>query len=292
MQQSAIVTGAGTGVGRATALALANAGWSVALLGRTETTLFETKSLAPRPDDMLVLPCDVGDPAAVRQAIQSVLSRFAGVNALVCSAGTNTAKRSWSDTSDADFELVMKANLDGVYHCIRAVLPTMRQQKFGTVVTIASIASLRGMAQPGVAYTASKFAVRGLMQSFNAEQRPHGIRGCTIFPGEINTPLLDRRAVPPPAEHRAKIIQPEDVAAMRDALRSNLPGAGGDRRIDRYAEIEFDVGFAQSTRADALSRHSRKLKTSSVAPRPDPCYKIKEPQWDRPIYSPIRCSGI
>jgi NADP-dependent 3-hydroxy acid dehydrogenase YdfG len=222
MQHTAIVTGAGTGVGRATAFALATAGWAVALLGRTESTLKETRSLSPRPDEMLVLPCDVADAAAVKQATQTALSRFGGVHALVCSAGTNTAKRSWNDTTDVDFELVMKANLDGVYHSIRAVLPTMRQQKSGTIVAIASIASLRGMAQPGVAYTASKFAVRGLMQSLNAEERPHGIRGCAIFPGEINTPLLDRRAVPPPAEHRAKIIQPEDVAACV-MLAINLP---------------------------------------------------------------------
>jgi NAD(P)-dependent dehydrogenase (short-subunit alcohol dehydrogenase family) len=151
MQHSAIVTGAGTGVGRATALALANAGWTVALLGRTESTLEETRKLAPRPDEMIVLPCDVADASAVDLATQSALSHFGGIQALVCSAGTNTAKRSWSDTTDDDFELVMKANLDGVYHSIRAVLPTMRQQKSGTIVAIASIASLKGMAQPGVA---------------------------------------------------------------------------------------------------------------------------------------------
>ncbi|HEX4125855.1 MAG TPA: SDR family oxidoreductase [Tepidisphaeraceae bacterium] len=222
MHQSAIVTGAGTGVGRATALALAATGWSVALLGRTESTLRETRDSAPRPDEMLVLPCDVADAAAVERATQSARLHFGRIDALVCSAGTNTAKRSWADTSNADFELVMNANLGGVYHAVRAVLPTMREQKSGTVVAIASIASLRGMAQPGVAYTASKFGVRGLMQSLNSEERPHGIRACAIFPGEINTPLLDRRAVPPPAEHRAKIIQPEDVAACV-MLAVNLP---------------------------------------------------------------------
>jgi NADP-dependent 3-hydroxy acid dehydrogenase YdfG len=222
MPHTAIVTGAGTGVGRATALALAHAGWSVALLGRTESTLAETRRLAPNPDAMLVLPCDVADSSAVNNATQATIKRFGGVQALVCSAGTNTAKRSWSDATDADFELVMKANLDGVYHAIRAVLPTMRQQKSGTVVAIASIASLRGLAQPGVAYTASKFAVRGIMQTLNAEESQNGIRACSIIPGEINTPLLDRRAVPPPPEHRAKIIQPEDVAQCV-MLAINLP---------------------------------------------------------------------
>ena len=108
---------------------------------------------------------------------------------------------------------MLSANLDGAFHCVHAVLPGMRRQGVGTVVVINSEAGRAASAKSGVAYVASKFGLAGLVQSLNAEERAHGIRACSIFPGDVNTPLLDRRPQPPPPEARVKMLQPEDVAA-------------------------------------------------------------------------------
>ena len=91
-------------------------------------------------------------------------------------------------------------------------------------MNILSDAAMIANAKAGAAYSASKFGVRGLTQSINLEQRQHGIRACGIFPGDINTPLLDRRPVPPSAEQRQQMLQPEDVADCV-MLAISLPGA-------------------------------------------------------------------
>jgi NADP-dependent 3-hydroxy acid dehydrogenase YdfG len=98
----------------------------------------------------------------------------------------------------------------------------MRKHGGGTIVNIVSDAGLLANAKAGAAYVAGKFGVAGLTQSINAEERGNGIRACAIFPGDINTPLLDKRPVPPPAEAREKMLQPEDVAECV-MLAINLP---------------------------------------------------------------------
>jgi NAD(P)-dependent dehydrogenase (short-subunit alcohol dehydrogenase family) len=121
-----------------------------------------------------------------------------------------------------DFHRVIDANLNGTFHCVRAVLPGMRRAGGGTIVVIVSDAGMSASAKAGAAYVASKFGQRGLVQSINAEERGHGVRATAIFPGDINTPLLDKRPVPPPPEARAKMLQPEDLAACA-MLAINLP---------------------------------------------------------------------
>ncbi len=207
----AIITGAGSGIGRATALRLVKEGWRVALVGRRADALAETVRLAGGTTS--VQPCDVADGAAVRGVVAKVLAEFGRVDALVHCAGTNIARRSWEQLSAEDYRALVAMNLDGVFHCVQAVLPGMRQQGAGTIVVINSEAGRIANAKAGAAYVVSKFGLAGLVQSLNAEERAHGIRACSIFPGDVNTPLLDKRPVPPPPEARVKMLQPEDVAA-------------------------------------------------------------------------------
>src|SRR5262245_23784083 len=213
MQKIAVVTGAGSGVGRSTALMLLEGGWGVALVGRREAALRETtEQAADAGERALVLPCDIGEQAAVEQMAGQVFARFGRVDALVNAAGTNTPARSLAELSAENYHRLIDTNLNGAYYCTQAFLPAMREQGSGTIVNIISEAGLRANAKAGVAYVISKFGMTGLTQSINAEERPNGIRACAIFPGDINTPILDLRPSPPPPEARQRMLQAEDVA--------------------------------------------------------------------------------
>ena len=225
MDKTAVVTGAGSGVGRAVALRLAGEGWSVALAGRTAASLNETRSLAgPFADQLFVTPCDVSDPKSVAEMAAEALQVLGGgVGALVNSAGTNIPRRAMDVLTVEDFRRLVDINLNGTFYCIHHFLPNMRQRGGGTIVNIVSDAGLWG-ANPkaGTAYVASKFGVTGLTEALNAEERARGIRACAIFPGDIDTPLLEKRPAPPTPEARQRMLQPEDVAECV-MLAINLP---------------------------------------------------------------------
>jgi NADP-dependent 3-hydroxy acid dehydrogenase YdfG len=222
MPKIAVVTGAGSGVGRAAAIRLVKEGWSVALIGRREEALKETAALTIDPARTFVVPCDVADSPAVLKMASEVLGRFGEVDALVHAAGTNIPKRSWDVLTVEDYKQVIDINLNGAFYCVRAFLPTMRRKQAGTIVLIVSDAGLSASAKAGPGYAASKFAERGLAQSINAEERGNGIRCTSLCPGDINTPILDKRPVVPSPEARLKMLQPEDVADCV-MLAINLP---------------------------------------------------------------------
>ena len=208
--KTAVVTGAGTGVGRATAVLLARNGWRVALIGRTESSLKETAQLAGKGS--VILPCDISQPGPVEAMGKRVLSEFGEVEVLVNAAGTNTPRRSLKELTLEKYRELVETNLTGAYLCVQAFLPGMRQRGSGTIVNIVSDAGKHASAKSGVAYAVSKFGMAGLTQSINAEERGNGIRACAIFPGDIDTPLLDKRPQPPPPEARTKMLQSEDLA--------------------------------------------------------------------------------
>lgn len=214
MSKVAVVTGAGSGVGRAVALALIQRDWRVAIVGRREEALRETMQIAPpeSADRWLVCPCDIGDLAAVNQMAAQVAAKFGEVEALVNAAGTNVPKRSLEVLSIEDYQQMLNANLHGAYFCVQAFLPAMRRRRSGTIVNIGSDAGIQASAKSGPGYVISKFGLRGLTQSINAEERQNGIRACSVLPGDINTPLLDKRPSPPPPEARVNMLRPEDVA--------------------------------------------------------------------------------
>ena len=223
MKKSVVITGAGSGVGRAVAIKLARSGWQIALVGRSEHTLQETTDLCQcQPEDCRVCPCDITDSKAVFAMAAGVLAKFGNLTALINSAGMNIAKRSLQTVTLEEFQLVLKTNLEGAFNCIQAVLPTMRNRQEGTIVNINSVAGKWASELAGAAYSASKFGLTGLTETINKEERRNGIRACGIFPGEINTPLLDKRPHPPTTEARSHMLQPEDIAECV-SLVLNLP---------------------------------------------------------------------
>jgi NADP-dependent 3-hydroxy acid dehydrogenase YdfG len=216
------VTGAGSGVGRSTTLKLVAQGWRVVLIGRTEESLRATVELTKQANRCVVHPLRIGDLEATKKLGESVLAQFGRIDLLVNAAGTNVPKRSLEVLSIADYNLMLDSNLNGAYYLIQAFLPTMRKQKSGTIVNIVSDAGRQASPKAGPAYVISKFGMVGLTQSINAEERGNGIRACAILPGDIDTPLLDKRPAPPSAEARSRMLQPEDVADCV-LLAVNLP---------------------------------------------------------------------
>lgn len=219
MEKTAVITGAGSGVGAAMARALAAEGWRVALVGRRRAPL---ESVATNMSGALVVPCDVGDAAAVETMANQVLAGFGGVEVLVNAAGTNVPRRALEVLSLADYHEMMNANLNGAFYCVQAFLPQMRERGSGTIINIISEAGKAASPKAGPGYVISKFGMAGLTSAINAEERARGIRACSIFPGDIDTPILDKRPAPPDAAARAKMMQPEDIAACA-LLAINLP---------------------------------------------------------------------
>ena len=223
MTRSAVVTGAGSGVGQAVALALVKQGWRVAIVGRRAETLKDTVERAGADKDkLLVCPCDIGKCADVAQLGKEVLSKLGVVEVLVNAAGTNAPKRALEVLSLEDYHAMMDTNLNGAYFVTQAFLPGMRAQKSGTIVHVVSDAGKQASPKAGPAYVMSKFGLAGLTQSINAEERGNGVRACAVFPGDIDTPLLDKRPSPPSAEARTRMLRPEDVADCV-LLAINLP---------------------------------------------------------------------
>jgi NAD(P)-dependent dehydrogenase (short-subunit alcohol dehydrogenase family) len=213
MIKTAVVTGAGSGVGQAAAVALARDGWRVAVIGRRETALNGTASLAgPDAKRLVICPCDIADPSAVDKMAARVRSEIGDIEVLCNAAGTNTPARSLKELSLEKYRELVDTNLTGAYLCVQAFLPRMRERRSGTIINIVSEAGKQASPKAGVAYVVSKFGMAGLTQSINAEERPNGIRACSIFPGDIDTPILDKRPSPPSAEARQKMLRGEDIA--------------------------------------------------------------------------------
>jgi NADP-dependent 3-hydroxy acid dehydrogenase YdfG len=211
--KSAVVTGGGSGVGRAVGLKLVEQGWRVAIMGRRIEALEETRRLAgSAASHVTIHRCDVGDAEAVAEAGSRIIKEFGDVDVLVNAAGTNAPRRALAVLSLEDYHAMIDGNLNGAYYCVQAFLPQMRARGRGVIINIVSEAGRQASPKAGPAYVMSKFGLAGLTQSINAEERGAGIRACSIFPGDIDTPLLDKRPQPPDARARAAMLHPEDVA--------------------------------------------------------------------------------
>jgi NAD(P)-dependent dehydrogenase (short-subunit alcohol dehydrogenase family) len=222
-RRTAVITGAGSGVGRAIAVRLSGDGWDLALIGRTRSRIEETvTSCRQNIGQFGSYDCDVGNATEVATAATAILSDFPRVDAVINAAGENISQRSLDVLMVDDFERVIRTNLNGSFFVLREFLPRMRSQKSGTIINIVSDVGLLANPKAGTAYVASKFGQGAMIQSINHEEQAHGIRACALFPGDINTPLLDKRAHPPSEEARLKMLQTEDLSECV-SLVLNLP---------------------------------------------------------------------
>jgi NAD(P)-dependent dehydrogenase (short-subunit alcohol dehydrogenase family) len=191
--KSILVTGAGSGVGRATALAFLAAGWGVALVGRRAGALEETAAMSGAAERALVLPADITDPNAVESAFAAAVERFDRLDALFNNAGAGTPAKTIDEMAIEDWRQVVEVNLNGAFYCARAAFRQMRVQRpqGGRIVNNGSISA--HVPRPGSApYTATKHAVTGLTRTLSLDGRPYDIACGQIDIGNAETPMTER----------------------------------------------------------------------------------------------------
>lgn len=210
--KSAWVTGAGSGIGRAIAIAFAKEGAKVALTGRRTAPLEETAKMIG--DAAIVVPADLTDQAQIAAALAKVEGTIGGPDILVNNAGVNLPKRYLHQLTPDAIHTLVDGNLTAPFMTSVAVLPGMRARGGGMLIQIASMAGKGISFLSGPGYTAAKHGFVALSQSINQENGIHNIRSCCICPGEVATDILKNRPEPVPAEDIERLLQPEDLAAM------------------------------------------------------------------------------
>lgn len=208
------VTGAGSGMGRASAVAAGASGRRVALSGRRADALEQTaqRIVEAGGSDPLVLPLDVTDAEALDAAYARIASELGYVDELVLAAGLNAPQRTWADQTMADFARIVDTNLVAVARTIDLVLPGMRATRHGTIVVVSSISAWRLSPGAGVAYTASKRGLKALTETINGQEGRNGIRATLLLPGDVDSEFLRLRPAEPDAATRARMLTPEDIA--------------------------------------------------------------------------------
>ncbi|MBN2593860.1 MAG: SDR family oxidoreductase [Sedimentisphaerales bacterium] len=208
-----LVAGGAGGIGLGIAKAFACEGCKVAITDISKEAIDQAIKDAEPDITLLGRTCDITDRKQVAQLFQWLGDELGAIDILVNSAGINIANRMMSNIDPADFDRMMQVNTTGTFNCIHAALPTMRQKGSGLIVNIVSLAGKRVMLLAGMPYCVSKFATGALGTFVNLEECGNGIKVTNIYPGETNTPIVDKRPTPPPPEKRAKMLQPEDIAA-------------------------------------------------------------------------------
>jgi 3-oxoacyl-[acyl-carrier protein] reductase len=209
MPETALITGATEGIGRATAFALGKAGYRVGICARTEAKIETTlKELAAEGIEAAGAAADVGDPKQTQRAVEQITGRLGEIEVLVNNAGILIAKP-FQELTLEDWDSTMSTNLRSLYLVTRLVLPAMRRKRNGTIVNVSSLAGRNGFAG-GTAYTASKHAVLGFSKSLMLEVRKENIRVIAICPGSVATGMLQDQ--PMLKSEPTKILRPEDVA--------------------------------------------------------------------------------
>jgi NAD(P)-dependent dehydrogenase (short-subunit alcohol dehydrogenase family) len=212
--QVAWVTGAGTGIGEAGALALARAGMTVVLTGRRKEPLEDVaKRIAAAGGTAQVEPADVADATAVRRAADAIASAFGRLDVLVNNAGLNIPERRWSKLQPDGIQKIIGANLTGAFLVVQAALPLMRA-KGGVMIHTSSWAGRFIGPVSGPAYMAAKHGVVAMSHSINLEEGRHGIRSSVLCPGEVATPILANRSPPETPEAMAHMLQSEDMGEL------------------------------------------------------------------------------
>jgi NADP-dependent 3-hydroxy acid dehydrogenase YdfG len=208
------ITGAGTGIGEASAKALAEAGAHLVLSGRRKEPLVNVvKAIVAAGGTAEVHSLNVADAAATQAIADDINARLGGVDIFMANAGLNVANRRTEDLTVEAFDQVISVNLNGVMYGVLAVLPHMRPKGAGTIIINSSWAGRFPSGRSGSAYNAAKHALVAMSHTINMENGMDGIRCSVLMPGGTNTPI-HQRAEAPSAERLANLLQPEDLGAF------------------------------------------------------------------------------
>ncbi len=227
--QVCIITGGGSGIGRDATIKMVQEGAKVVIIGRTESKLDAVKTEVEAAGGTVVSwTLDVSDYDAVQQMANDVLDNFGKIDILVNNAGHSSHNRRLLNTTPEEVRSVVDSNLIGTFFCTQAVVSAMLKAKSGTIINISSLAAVTPGPFSGFAYGAAKAGVINFTEFLNNDLRNTGIRASVIIPGEVATPILDNRPIPPDDDARTMMV---DVAETSEAImliatlppRSNIP---------------------------------------------------------------------
>jgi NADP-dependent 3-hydroxy acid dehydrogenase YdfG len=211
--KTALITGGGSGIGLAVARVFLKEGARVAIAGRNAEKLQRASQTLAAGDRLTFQAADVADPIQVQDLVRKVLEHLGRIDILVNNAGINIKDREFRKLTPESWQRLLRVNLDSAFYCMHAVLPQMFQRRDGLIVNISSTSGKRAHPLAGVAYAASKFGMAALGLGLAAEEKDSGVRVSNIYPGEVDTPILEARPEPLSEAHRQSILKPEDVAA-------------------------------------------------------------------------------
>ena len=236
----ALVTGAGTGIGRESAILLAREGATVVLTGRRIGPLEDVAAeIKKQGGKAISRTLDIESRAAILEAMSSV----GAIDILVNNAGSASKVLNARFLSEEEWNSTVNVNLSAVFNLTQAVLPAMIAKGEGTIITVSSLAALNPNLLGGAAYGAAKAGVKNFMTFLHNTYRNQGIRATTILPGETNTPIMDNRARPPLDRERAVMLDPHDVARAVLLCASLQKGA-------MIPELHICPTFMRDTSAD------------------------------------------
>lgn len=207
------VTGAGSGIGEAAALALADEGATVILTGRTASKLESVAARIPQ-GGAHVVPADLTDKAQVAKVGDYIRDKFNRLDILINNAGVNIVNRHWDKLTPEGIDTLIQGNLVGALYCVTVALPFMRAQQDGVIVHTASMAGRFIGGVSGPIYVTAKHGIVAMSHGLNMQECINGIRSTVFLPGEVATPILDQRPNPVGPEVRARMVQPEDCGDL------------------------------------------------------------------------------
>ena len=251
----AVVTGASSGIGRATALALAQRGAKVALAARRVGLLEEVAAQIRQADgEALVVPTDVSEPFQIDNLIREVLSRWGQVDILVSNAGQYIRRT----TTELDAEVIqasMRVNFFSHLHAVLAALPHMLERRSGHIVLVSTMNGKKGI-RPDAPYAAAKFALNGLGEVMRHELREQGIAVVLILPGRVDTPLIENLKVP----WISAKISPQAVAK---AILRGIERNQAEVYVPPYVKLLYIVNALSPRLGDLIARsfHLQGLET-------------------------------
>ena len=208
-----VITGGGSGIGRASAIQMASEGAVAIVVGRTLSKVEAVRDeIAANGGAAQAYGVDVGDEDGVRRMVAEILDARGAIDVLVNNAGHSSPRRMLLTTTAEDLRSVYESNLVGSVFCSQAVVPSMKKAGRGTIINVSSMAGVSASPLAGMSYSAAKAAVINFTAFLNAELRNTGIRASVVIPGEVDTPILDGRPVVPDAQARQTMVTAEDTA--------------------------------------------------------------------------------
>ena len=203
------ITGAGSGIGENAAIKLSALGMKVILSGRDKNKLKLTADKCK--NETSIKPLDVANNKKVEQTLKEIIEKYTNIDVLINSAGINVEQRDWDVINKNDWDNIFQTNVNGLFYCCKSVLPYMKVKQDGLIINISSWAGKEVSLLSGVTYTSSKHAVNAMTETINMKYCNLGIRACALCPGEVATPILDKRPKKFSIEQKNKMLQPDDL---------------------------------------------------------------------------------